>query len=141
MYFYNRCICSYEPKHHVIYISVYLYVNYINSKENATVSPKFQNLSDYVDWLEKLLNQYGSAERGYWTRTPRHHCKCCRLRQPWEQCSYPITRADLKDFKYIYHVLYYASYYDLYILVSLYIPSNYRYICTHLYTMFSLDLQ
>jgi hypothetical protein len=44
-----------------IYISVYLYVNYINSKENATVSRKFQNLLDYVDWLEKLLNQYGSV--------------------------------------------------------------------------------
>jgi hypothetical protein len=74
-----------------IYVSAYIYLNYVSNREKNYVHPKFQNLMDF-DWLMKLPVWVNCiSERGYRTRTPksnqRYHCKCCPLSQILEWCS------------------------------------------------------
>jgi hypothetical protein len=54
-----------------IYVSAYIYLNYVSNREKNYVHPKFQNLMDF-DWLMKLPVWVNCiSERGYRTRTPK----------------------------------------------------------------------
>jgi hypothetical protein len=78
------------------------------------VSPKYQTLPDYVDWLEKV-DQYGLAVsqkevmgQGHPSPTNNITLSIFGSARYWNCARYPITRVCLKDLKYICYVLYYA---------------------------------